>query len=121
MTHFVICENATCHFVVDISNQERQATRRQSILSACPECGSNLSSTCPFSGRVSPRPMARRSTPLRLLPSQASTQSERAHAAATRPHTHRKRSKAPLASEALIFASKKESAHNKVSAISVNA
>jgi hypothetical protein len=69
----------------------------------------------------SPRPMARRLTPLRLLPSQASTQSERAHAAATRPHTHRKRSKAPLASEALIFASKKESAHNKVSAISVNA
>src|SRR5580704_13890527 len=44
----------------------------------------------------SPRPMARRPTPLRLLPSQASTQSERAHAAA-RPHTYRKRSKAPLA------------------------
>ena len=44
----------------------------------------------------SPRPMARWSPPLRLLPSQASTQSERAHAA-TRPHTHRKRSKAPLA------------------------
>jgi hypothetical protein len=52
MTHFVICENAACHFVLDISNQERQATRRESILSACPECGSNLSSTCPFSGRV---------------------------------------------------------------------
>jgi hypothetical protein len=45
----------------------------------------------------SPRPMARRPTPLRLLPSQTSTQSERTHAAATRPHTHRKRSKAPLA------------------------
>ena len=52
MTHFVICENAACHFVVDISNQERHDTQRQSILSACPECGSNLSSTCPFSGRV---------------------------------------------------------------------
>jgi hypothetical protein len=45
----------------------------------------------------SPRPMARRPPPLRLLPSQASTQSERAHATATRLHTHRKRSKAPLA------------------------
>jgi hypothetical protein len=97
MTHFVICENAACHFVLDISNQDRQSTQRQSIFSACPECGSNLSSTCPFFRSRSPRPMARRPPPLRLLPSQASTQSERAHATATRLHTHRKRSKAPLA------------------------
>ena len=52
MSLFVICENPGCHFVVEVSNQKHQATRRQSILSACPECGGNLSPTCPFSGRV---------------------------------------------------------------------
>jgi hypothetical protein len=45
----------------------------------------------------SPRPMARRPPPLRLLPSQAPTRSERAHATATRPHTRRRPNKAPLA------------------------
>jgi hypothetical protein len=45
----------------------------------------------------SPRPMARWPPPLRLLPSQASTQSERTHVTTTHLHTHRRRSKAPLA------------------------
>ncbi len=52
MSLIVICENPACHFVVEVSNQKRQATPRQSVLSACPECGGHLSSTCPFSGRV---------------------------------------------------------------------
>ena len=86
MPHFVSCENAACHFVVDISNQERQDTRRQSILSACPECGSNLSSTCPFSGRILLVRWPGGLPHCACCPSQASTRSERAHAA-TRPHT----------------------------------
>ena len=51
MTRYLICENAACYFVLEVSNQERQGIRRHPSLSACPECGSNFRPTCPFSGR----------------------------------------------------------------------
>ena len=52
MNRYLICENAACYFVLEVSSQERQAIRRQPILTACPECGSNFGATCPFSGRL---------------------------------------------------------------------
>jgi hypothetical protein len=51
MEHFLICENPTCRFVVDLRIGGRAPANQPFILSQCPECGSNWSSTCPFSGR----------------------------------------------------------------------
>jgi len=52
MDHFLICENPGCRFVVDVCIEGKTPEHQPFILSACPECGSKWSSTCPFSGRA---------------------------------------------------------------------
>jgi hypothetical protein len=52
MDHFLICENPSCRFVVDVRIQGKRGLILPFILARCPECGGKWSSTCPFSGRA---------------------------------------------------------------------
>ena len=106
MTRYLICENAACYFVLEVSNQERQAIRRHPILSACPECGSNFKATCPFSGHplleADGYTAEKAKGNLRLLPPQTPSRQSKCGAtrdasATARSRPYGKRGETPLA------------------------
>jgi transcription elongation factor Elf1 len=47
MPHFLVCANASCRFVVDLQQARKPLRRSQSLLSKCPECGSDWLASCP--------------------------------------------------------------------------
>jgi hypothetical protein len=47
MGSFLICENPSCHMVLDL-RENGNVLPRSEIINACPECGSSWSNTCPF-------------------------------------------------------------------------
>jgi hypothetical protein len=48
MQHFLICSNPGCRFVLDLQVSGKPLRRSRVPLSACPECGSGWSASCPF-------------------------------------------------------------------------
>jgi len=48
MQNFLICSNPTCRFVLDLQGAGKLFRRSRTVLSECPECGAEWSSTCPF-------------------------------------------------------------------------
>jgi hypothetical protein len=48
MESFLICENPTCHMVLDLRENGHVLPRSEIILNECPECGNGWSSKCPF-------------------------------------------------------------------------
>jgi hypothetical protein len=48
MENFLICGNPSCRFVLDLQEVRTPLRSLQSLLSECPECGSQWSATCPF-------------------------------------------------------------------------
>jgi hypothetical protein len=51
MTHFAICKNEGCRFVLDRRVNGKSLDLSPSILKECPACGSPWSSTCPYCGQ----------------------------------------------------------------------
>ena len=47
MERFVICNNASCHFVLDRRVNGKSPDGAQLILRKCPACGGDWSSICP--------------------------------------------------------------------------
>lgn len=52
MSHFLICENEQCRFVLDRRINGKSLAVPPSILKECPACGGQWSSTCPFCGQA---------------------------------------------------------------------
>jgi predicted RNA-binding Zn-ribbon protein involved in translation (DUF1610 family) len=50
MTNFLICENPTCRFIVNLRDGAHVLERSNLVLDDCPECGHPWSSHCPFCG-----------------------------------------------------------------------
>jgi hypothetical protein len=48
MENLWICENSMCRYVIDLREVSNDLRRAQLLISACPECGHNWASTCPF-------------------------------------------------------------------------
>jgi hypothetical protein len=48
MLSFLICENPTCHMVLDLRENGHVLPRSEIIVDECPECGSSWSHQCPF-------------------------------------------------------------------------
>ena len=48
METYLICGNHSCRMVLDLNGSANSLRRSQIHLSACPECGSEWMSTCPF-------------------------------------------------------------------------
>ena len=48
MSHFLICENPACRFVLDRHIDGVTPSDAQLILKQCPSCGGAWSSLCPF-------------------------------------------------------------------------
>ena len=71
MDHFLICENPACRFVVDSNIPGETPKRHAFVLSQCPECGSEWSSTCPFFRPHADRALDGRRPALPLLQPQA--------------------------------------------------
>jgi hypothetical protein len=47
MERFLICNNPTCHFILDRRINGKSQDGAQLILKKCPACGGDWSSTCP--------------------------------------------------------------------------
>ena len=52
MRHFLVCQNAKCHFVFDPRVNGTSKNSAQLILEKCPECGGAWSTACPSSGQA---------------------------------------------------------------------
>jgi hypothetical protein len=52
MESFLICENPTCHMVLDLRENGQVFPRSELIVNECPECGSPWSSACPFCSKL---------------------------------------------------------------------
>lgn len=52
MSHFFICKNEHCRFVLDRHVNGQSLPLSPSILKECPACGSPWSSTCPLCGHA---------------------------------------------------------------------
>jgi hypothetical protein len=52
MSHFLICENPKCRFILDCRIDGKSADSAQLILKTCPSCGGAWSSTCPSCGQA---------------------------------------------------------------------
>ena len=48
MENFLICGNASCRFVLDLSEMRKPLRSSRFLLNECPECGSQWSAKCPF-------------------------------------------------------------------------
>jgi hypothetical protein len=47
MERFLVCNNPSCHFVLDRRVNGKSQDGAQLILKKCPACGGNWSATCP--------------------------------------------------------------------------
>ena len=52
MSRFLVCANSKCCFVLDCRINGSSADGLQQVLTACPACGSEWSSTCPSCGET---------------------------------------------------------------------
>jgi hypothetical protein len=48
MVLFLICENPSCHMVLDLRENGHVLPPAEIIVNKCPECGSGWSPQCPF-------------------------------------------------------------------------
>jgi hypothetical protein len=51
MQSFLICENPSCHMVLDLRENGRVMRPSGLIIEQCPECASRWSPDCPFCGK----------------------------------------------------------------------
>jgi hypothetical protein len=51
MQSFLICENPSCHMVLDLRENGRVIPPSELIIGECPECGGRWSPACPFCGK----------------------------------------------------------------------
>jgi hypothetical protein len=47
MERFLVCNNSSCHFVLDRRINGKSPDGAQLVLQKCPECGGDWSTTCP--------------------------------------------------------------------------
>ncbi len=52
MNHFLLCNNATCGFVLDVRIDGIPSPRNWLLFHRCPQCGSNWSTNKPVSARA---------------------------------------------------------------------
>lgn len=52
MSHFLICKNERCRFVLDRRLNGKSLILAPTILKECPACGGPWSSACPFCGQA---------------------------------------------------------------------
>jgi len=52
MNRFLVCSNAKCCFLLDRRINGSSADGLQQVLTKCPDCGSQFSSTCPSCGEA---------------------------------------------------------------------
>jgi hypothetical protein len=52
MEHMLLCVNARCRFLLDLSQANQSIARSPLVIGGCPECGHAWSSSCPACGKT---------------------------------------------------------------------
>jgi len=52
MNHYLVCDNPSCRFVLDVRVDGKRLGYGRSILSKCPQCGGNWSPNGPMPRRA---------------------------------------------------------------------